>query len=248
MYNGLKKAYPNITFISSYYNENPFKFSPNITVDRKSPAPMPCSISSLIWPVPPGTMYDFHHYDEPSWYLENFNQWDNWQQATNNPDVTVFIGEYQVISIDTPDGYATFSSPPSQKLFFPELFSAIAEGVYQLGAERNPDVVRMMALAPVLANFNNLASSPNTIAFTANDTLPSPSYWQQWLFAHYRGTHTLPVTNTVGDINPLWWVGLIDEPSNVVYLKVTSFMVSCTHGSITHDRDRSSMQAPVPSL
>ncbi|KAI9869852.1 MAG: hypothetical protein M1830_005025, partial [Pleopsidium flavum] len=168
-------------------------------------------------------MYDFHHYDEPSWFLENFDQWDNWQESTNNTNVTVFVGEYQVISIDTPDGIASFSSPASQKLFFPELFSAIAEGVYQLGAERNPNVVRMMAPAPDLANFNNYASSPNTIAYTSNDTLPSASYWQQWLFGHWRGTQTLPVMNTVGDLNPLWWVALIDEPSNAVYLKVYYF-------------------------
>lgn len=165
-------------------------------------------------------MYDFHHYDQPSWFLEKFDQWDNWQEATNNPNVTILISEYQCISIDTPDGVATFSSPPSQKIDFPELFSAIAEGVYQIGAERNPNVVRMMALAPVLANFNNYASSPNTITYTANDTLASASYWQQWLFGNYRGTQTLPVMNTVGNLNPLWWVALIDELSNAVYLKV----------------------------
>ena len=165
-------------------------------------------------------MYDFHHYDEPSWFLQHFDQWDNWQEATNSTNVTVIISEYQVISIDTPDGVASFSSPPSQKLFFPELFSAIAEGVYQLGAERNPNVVRMMALAPVLANYNNYESSPNTVAYTTNDTLPSASYWQQWLFSHWRGTQTLPVLNTLGALNPLWWVALIDEPSGAVYLKV----------------------------
>ena len=165
-------------------------------------------------------MYDFHHYDEPSYFVENFNQWDNWQQTTNNPNVSVFIGEYQCISIDTPDGQASFSSPADQKLFFPETFSAIAEAVYQLGAERNPNTVKMMALAPILANFNNYASSPNTVTYTANDTLASASYWQQWLFARFRGKQTVQVRDTMGQLNPLFWVATIDEGMRIVYLKV----------------------------
>ena len=165
-------------------------------------------------------MYDFHHYDEPSWFLENFNQWDNWEAVTHNPNITIFIGEYQCISIDTPSGDSSFSSPPSQKLFFPELFSALAEGVYQLGAERNPNVVKMMALAPVLANYDNLASSPNTLVLTANETLASASYWQQWLFARFRGRQTVPVVDTKGGLNPLFWVATVDDVMRVVYLKV----------------------------
>ncbi len=45
MYEGLKRAYPSITFISSYYNENPFKYSPNITIDSKS---LPLTLSTAV--------------------------------------------------------------------------------------------------------------------------------------------------------------------------------------------------------
>ena len=58
--------------------------------------------------------------------------------------------------------------------------------------------------------------------FDANPshTVRSASYWQQWLFAHYRGTQSLPVTNSAGDFNPLFWGATLDEEKNVVYLKV----------------------------
>ena len=58
--------------------------------------------------------------------------------------------------------------------------------------------------------------------FDANPshTVRSASYWQQWLFAHYRGTQSLPVTNSEGDFNPLFWGATLDEEKNVVYLKV----------------------------
>ena len=48
----------------------------------------------------------------------------------------------------------------------------------------------------------------------------SVSWYAQSLLAHFRGTHTVPVTNSAGSLNPLWWVATIDEPSNAVYLKV----------------------------
>ena len=52
-YNGLKKAYPNITYISTAFNENPLY---NIS-------------------IPAGNMWDWHTYNEPFYFLENFNQW-----------------------------------------------------------------------------------------------------------------------------------------------------------------------------
>ena len=62
------------------------------------------------------------------------------------------------------------------------------------------------------------------ISFDADPrhTVLSASYWQQWLFAHFRGTQSLPVTNTEGDLNPLFWGASLDEEKNVVYLKVCS--------------------------
>ena len=98
----------------------------------------------------------------------------------------------------------------------------MAEGVYALGAERNPNTVRLQSYAPAFANLNKYEWNPTIIAFTANpnDTLLSASYWEQWLFGRHRGTQVLPVANTQGDFNPLFWVATIDVPLNLIYLKV----------------------------
>ena len=77
LYNGLKAVYPNITYISTAFNEND---GYNIS-------------------IPAGNLWDWHQYNEPSWFLENFDQWDNWQESTNNTDVGVLVGEYSVIQV-----------------------------------------------------------------------------------------------------------------------------------------------------
>ena len=107
-------------------------------------------------------------------------------------------------------------------VFYPELLSAVAESVYLLAMERNPQTVTMSSYAPSLQNFNYDNWTPNLMAFSANpnDTVLSVSWYSQSLLARYRGTQTLPVSNTAGDFNPLYWVATIDEPSKVIYLKV----------------------------
>ncbi|KAF2087112.1 glycoside hydrolase family 51 protein [Saccharata proteae CBS 121410] len=200
LYTGIKAAYPNITIISTAYNENA---DYNIS-------------------IPAGAYWDTHHYEEPSYFLENFDFYDNWQTSTNNTDVGVLLGEYSVYQIDTPDGVVDYSNPPDIHIPYPRLLSAIAEGVYALGGERNPNTVKMSSYAPSLMNRDWYNWTPDMISFEADPrkTVLSASYWQQWLFAHFRGTQSLPVVNAVGDFDPLFWGASIDEGSGDVYVKV----------------------------
>jgi alpha-N-arabinofuranosidase len=213
MHDGLKKAYPNITYISTTFDEN----------------------SQYKINLPPGTMWDTHHYEEPQYFLRNFNYFDNWQSNTNNSGVGVLLGEYSVYQVDTPSGKINWGRPSTAHATYPRLVSAIAEGVYALGGERNPNVVRMSSYAPSLQNLDGYNWTPNMIHFTANpdETVRSASYWQQWMFSRYRGTHTVPVRNSKGDLNPLFWAASIDAPSNIVYLKVSkclrSLFASCPY-------------------
>ena len=94
--------------------------------------------------IPAGGMWDTHHYEEPQFFLGQFDYWDNFQENTNNTNVTIFIGEYSVFQHDTPTDSVDFSDPPDIHVFYPELVSAIGEGVYLLAAERNPNVVRFL--------------------------------------------------------------------------------------------------------
>jgi alpha-N-arabinofuranosidase len=200
LYEGLKKVHPNITYISTTFDEHKkYKIS-----------------------LPPGTMWDTHHYEEPQFFLRNFNQFDNWQRNTNNSDVGILLGEYSVFQVNTPSGVVNFGKPKDIHVAYPRMLSAIAEGVYALGGERNPSVVRMSSYAPSLQNLNAFNWTPNMILFTARakETVLSASYWQQWMFGRFRGTHTLPVTNSEGDFNPLFWAASIDAPTGIVYVKV----------------------------
>ena len=47
-----------------------------------------------------------------------------------------------------------YSNPVDQQIPYPQLLSAIAESVYLIAAERNPNVVRMSSYAPSSQNFN----------------------------------------------------------------------------------------------
>jgi len=119
MYNGLKAVYPNITYISTAYNEASASYGYNIS-------------------IPAGVLWDTHHYEEPSFFVRNFDFYDNWQERTNNTGVEVMLGEYSAFQIDTPSGILDFSDPVDEHIFYPRLVSALSEGVYLLGMERNP--------------------------------------------------------------------------------------------------------------
>lgn len=202
LYEGIKKAYPDVVIVSSAYNEHE-----DYTMD-----------------LPPGTIWDDHHYEEPSFYLNQFNVFDNWQSETNNSDVNILVGEYSVFQIDTESGEVDFTGPPDIHVAYPRLLSAIAEGVYLLGAERNPNVVTLSCYAPSFQNFNWYNWTPNLVGFTANydETVFSVSYYLQQLFATHRGSQTLPVKASKGHLNPLWWVATIDETDDfsTAYVKV----------------------------
>lgn len=200
LYNDLKEACPDIQYISSAYDENEY-----------------CKIS-----IPAGEVWDTHHCEEPSYFVRNFDFSDNWQERTNSSGVEVSLGEYSAIQIDTPSGIINFSFPDDLHIFYPRLVSALAEGVYLLGTGRNPNVCKLAFFAPSLQDLNWYNGAPDMIAFDADlsHTVLSASYWQQWLFAHYRGHETLPVSNVEGDFNPLFWVATIGNVKNAVYLKV----------------------------
>lgn len=200
LYDGIHAAYPDIKLIATAYNENP---AYNLT-------------------IPAGGMWDTHHYEEPQFFINSFDTWDNWQEATNNTNVTILIGEYSVFQVDTPDGQVNYSNPADLHVFYPHMISAVAEGVYLLGAERNPEVVKLTAYAPSLQNFNWYNWTPNLVAFDSDPshTVLSASYWVQWLFNHYRGTQSVEVATTAGDFGPLYWASSVDDAAGKVFFKV----------------------------
>ncbi|ORX38263.1 glycoside hydrolase superfamily [Kockovaella imperatae] len=208
LYPALKKAYPNIRFIQTQYNEN------------AGGGYADCG-EGITVPIRDGGGWDAHHYETPSFYLDTFNYWDNFEAENNFTDIEIVLGEYSVFQLDTSTGYVNYSDPPEIHPAYPELISAIGEGIYMLSAERNPSLVTLMSYAPSLQNLNLYVWTPNMIVFQAqhNLTVLTASYWQQHLFANFRGTHTVPVE---GELNPLYWVGVVDESSGAFYLKIVN--------------------------
>lgn len=39
--------------------------------------------------VPPGAMWDLHHYETPQFFKDKFNFFDNWQEIAGYPGVTI---------------------------------------------------------------------------------------------------------------------------------------------------------------
>ncbi|KIM20379.1 glycoside hydrolase family 51 protein [Serendipita vermifera MAFF 305830] len=189
----LKAAYPNITYIASQATE----YSPanrNVT-------------------IPPGGMWDLHLYQTPQYFKDNFNFFDNWQAIAGYPDVQIFVGEYSVLGRDRAGGIDWANGEGRFK--YPTTIAAIGEAIFALAMERNPHVVTLSSYAPLLQNFNRAQWTPNFLAFTADpsQTVLSTSYYMQRMFSHYKGTETLPIVNTKGEFDPVWWHASIDTGS-----------------------------------
>jgi len=132
--------------------------------------------------------------------------------------------EYSVFQLDSSTGFVNFTDPPELHPHYPRMTYALGESLYLLGAERNPNTVKLSAYAPGFENRNSYVWTPNMISFTAaaNETVLSTSYWQQWLFSRFRGTHTIPIE---GSINPLFFVATVDNSTGSVYIKVSGSVV-----------------------
>ncbi|KAI9719501.1 MAG: hypothetical protein M1828_006208 [Chrysothrix sp. TS-e1954] len=226
LYDGINKVYPNITLISTAYQEAG-PSTQNVT-------------------LPAGSEYDIHYYNTPSFFVDGYNEWDNWRVDTNNSDVTIFIGEYSVFQIDTPSGVVDFSNPPDQHLQIPNLLAALSESVYLLGAEKNPNTVTMSAYAPSFLNLNSPNFTPCLVAFDANpnNTILTVSYYAQQLLNRYRGTETLPINNTKGYVNPLFWVATINEGS-AIFLKVVNIAGSASPLTVQFDTSYTSVNGTI---
>lgn len=200
---GLQKAYPNIKYISSSALEHQYPDSKNIT-------------------IPPGGMWDLHHYQTPQFYKENFGYFDNWNKDYGYPGVEIFVGEFSVLSRDRPGGVDWVNGEGRFK--YPPMIAAIGEAIFALAMERNPQVVTLSAYAPLLQHFNGTQWTPNLIMYTADrsQTVLSTSYYLTQIFSNFYGAETLPIVNKNGNFNPLWWQAAITKDQKKTYIKLVN--------------------------
>lgn len=123
---------------------------------------------------------DHHYYNEPLWFLRNTDYYDeeNYKRSVDEMTDTIYGGGIQVFLGE----YAAKSN---------RLSAAIAEAAYMTGLERNGDIVRMAAYAPLFGNLTATHWSPDLIWFNNHQVTGSISYYVQKLFSVNQGSKLL---------------------------------------------------------
>ena len=100
---------------------------------------------------------DHHYYNEPSWFLTHTDYYDekNYSRDTDNMTTSTYGGGMNVFLGE----YAAQSNTWK---------AALSEAAYMTGLERNGDIVKMAAYAPLFGNLTALHWSPDLIWFNNN--------------------------------------------------------------------------------
>lgn len=112
-------------------------------------------------------LVDEHYYNEPEWFLKNANRYDSYDRNGTE----VFLGEYAAKSNT--------------------LKAAVSEAAYMTALERNSDIVKMAAYAPLFGNTVSSQWKPDMIWFNNSDVYGSVNYYVQKMFASNKGDYLL---------------------------------------------------------
>ena len=128
---------------------------------------------------------DEHYYQSPEWFLQNADYYDenNYRRSVSEMTETVYGGAIPVFLGE----YAARSNT---------LKAALAEAAYMTGLERNGDIVRMAAYAPLFSSVTAYHWSPNLIWYDNGGVTPSVNYYVQKLFSNNQGDTLLQSTLT----------------------------------------------------
>ncbi len=130
---------------------------------------------------------DEHYYSAPEFFLENDTMFDRYDRRGPK----IFLGEYAV------NGGKTIAS----------MECAMAEAVFLTGVEKNQDIVKLSAYAPLFQNSDYTAWKPNLIVFDNHQVYGIPSYHVISLFGKYRGAQVVE-TKTETEYRPPHYQGI----------------------------------------
>ena len=120
---------------------------------------------------------DHHYYNSPDWFLAHNDYYDESNYSRSTEDMTsstyggginVFLGEYAAQSNNW--------------------YAALSEASYMTGLERNGDIVKMAAYAPLFGNLTATHWAPDLIWFNNHTSTCSVNYYVQQIFAQNAGT------------------------------------------------------------
>lgn len=155
LYKEVKKAYPDITVISSsgtYLEGDAYDY--NWSWINKDYA---------------DTIVDEHYYTNDGYLFDHNDRYDNFDRNGAH----VFIGEYAATS----SGIGTIQTKSNMN-------EAVEEASYLTGIERNGDIVDMVSYAPTFAKVNAQCWNVNLIWFNSQEVVLTPSYYVQMLFSN----------------------------------------------------------------
>lgn len=165
---------------------------------------------------------DDHYYMTIAQSLSRAHTYDNYDRSSSR----IFVGEW-----------ATREPRNGQT---PNLGSAVADGAWLTGLERNCDVVIMNCYAPLLVNVNpgGMQWNVDLIGFDTLSAYGSPSYYTQKMFAGNRGDSIIPteLTPTVAPTEEkLFAVANHDSISGDIILKIVNAQTTAQQVNIKID-------------
>ena len=150
-------------------------------------------------------LVDEHYYRSPEWFLKQAARYDNYDRKGPK----VFAGEYAC-------------HPQNRKNNFE---SALCESAFMTGLERNADIVHMATYAPLFAHVDAWQWRPDLIWFDNLNSVRTPNYHVQKLYADNAGTNVLPLTlnkQALTGQDGLYASAVIDTDKKEVIVKLTN--------------------------
>lgn len=155
---------------------------------------------------------DEHFYRPPDWFFSNVNRYDKYDRSGPK----VFAGEY-----------ASHVRSRANNLE-----AAISEAAVMTGFERNADIVRMAAYAPLFAHIDAWQWNPDLIWVDNLRVMGTPSYYVQQLFSRNRGDAVLPIETQAPTGARFYASAVRDSKVNEVIVKVVNATTNSVDASI----------------
>lgn len=195
LYEAVKKAYPEITIISSsgtWLDGEAYEYNWDWINENY-----------------PDTIVDEHYYTGDGYLFDNNNRYDSFDRNGAH----VFVGEYAA----TAKGVGTIQTKSN-------MLEAVEEASYLTGIERNGDLVEMTAYAPTFAKVNAQCWNINLIWFDSQETVLTPSYYVQMLFANNYGTTYSKSAFGNGETiqDGVYESVTVDKENEVLYIKLVN--------------------------
>jgi alpha-L-arabinofuranosidase len=149
---------------------------PEITIISSAGAAPDGPMFELAWkrlPALKAELVDEHYYKPPEWFLSQANRYDGYDRSGPK----VYVGEYACHTRDRKNN----------------LLAALCEAAAMTGFERNSDVVKMAAYAPLFNKIGSTQWNVDLIWFDNVQAFGTPSYYVQKLFMTHLPDVLLPV-------------------------------------------------------